>query len=199
MVWKKTEPERNAATPAPTPSQPAGHTQAQGASVASDPVRTEARRDVATIGPSISIKGDLSGKEDLLIQGRVEGGITLKQNNVTVGREGKVQADIHGRSIRVEGEVRGNLYGEEDVVIRQSGAVQGNIVAPRVTLENGSKFKGSIDMEPGSQRSGEAKSVGKRKSSANGKPKAEKSEVAQPNLHLDSSTEKAREESGAAT
>jgi len=143
MVWKKTESEPIPTTPSPAPprhrtdvrSDSAGHSSA-------------GAKEVATIGPSISIKGDLSGKEDLLIQGRVEGNIELKQNNVTVGQEGKVRADIHGRSIRVEGEVHGNLFGQEDVVIRQSGAVQGNILAPRVTLENGSKFKGSIDMEP---------------------------------------------------
>ena len=132
MVWKKSEAENTPITPTPSVPRP----------------RNEPRGSVATIGPSISIRGDLSGKEDLLIQGRVEGNIQLKQNNVTVGQEGRVKADIHGRSIRVEGDVKGNLYGDEDVVIRQSGSVQGNILAPRVTLENGSKFKGSIDMEP---------------------------------------------------
>lgn len=83
----------------------------------------------------------------------MEGEVRLKDNNVTVGESGKIKADIYGKSIRVEGQVKGNLYGGQEVVIRASGRVQGNIVSPRVTLENGSKFKGAIDMEP----AGEAK------------------------------------------
>ena len=75
--------------------------------------------------------------------------VRLEKNNVTVGQSGHIKADIYGRSIRVEGAVEGNLYGGEEVVIRASGRVQGNIVSPSVTLENGSKFKGAIDMEPG--------------------------------------------------
>jgi cytoskeletal protein CcmA (bactofilin family) len=100
------------------------------------------------IGPSIKIKGNLSGNEDLVIQGRIDGEVLLKRNQVTVGPNGKVKANIHGKSICVEGEVRGDLVGSEEVIIRASGKVQGNIVSPRVTLDNGSKFKGSIDMEP---------------------------------------------------
>jgi len=102
----------------------------------------------SSIGPSLVIIGELSGQEDLTINGRVEGKVVLKQNSVTVGRKGQVKADIIGQTIRVEGQVRGNLYGATDVVITQTGSVGGNITAPRVVLENGSKFKGSIDMEP---------------------------------------------------
>ncbi len=131
-MWRKSE-EPPAPAAQPTPSTPAR--------------RSEPSRETATIGPSIAIKGDLTGNEDLVIQGRLKGEVKLKQNNVTVGKSGRVEADIYGRSIRVEGEVNGNLYGEHEVVIRSSGRVQGNIVSPRVTLENGSNFKGSIDME----------------------------------------------------
>jgi cytoskeletal protein CcmA (bactofilin family) len=99
------------------------------------------------------INGDLTGEEDLVIEGRVQGEVRLTKNSVTVGKQGQIRADIRGLRIHVEGEVRGNLYGEEEVVIRASGRVQGNIVAPRVTLENGSKFKGAIDMEPATARS----------------------------------------------
>ena len=106
------------------------------------------RREVAIIGASISIHGDMSGQEDLLIQGRVEGKVDLKQNNITVGKSGHVKADMYGRVISIEGEVEGNLYGGEQILVRQSGSVRGNIIAPRVSLEDGSKFKGSIDMEP---------------------------------------------------
>ncbi len=106
-------------------------------------------RGVATIGPSITIKGDLSGEEDLLIEGRVQGEVLLHQHHVTVGPKGQVEADVYGRHICVEGQVKGNLRGEEVVVIRKSGKVEGNVTAPSVTLENGANFRGSIDMQPG--------------------------------------------------
>jgi len=80
--------------------------------------------------------------------GRVEGEISLRKNNVTIGKGGRIKADVHGQTIHVEGQVKGNLYGEQEIVIRASGEVEGNIVSPRVTLENGSKFRGNIDMEP---------------------------------------------------
>ncbi|MFY9826072.1 MAG: polymer-forming cytoskeletal protein, partial [Thermoanaerobaculia bacterium] len=105
------------------------------------------RADRATIGASIFIKGDLTGEEDLVIEGRVEGKVDLKQNNVTVGKNGKVKADVSGRVVTIEGEVTGNVYAREQAILRQSGAINGNIQAPRVVLEDGSRFKGSIDME----------------------------------------------------
>lgn len=100
------------------------------------------------IGPTIFIKGELRGEEDLVIEGRIEGKIEFKQNNVTIGKNGRVKADIYGKHISVEGEVQGNLQGEEQLVLRQSSNVRGNITAPRVTLEDGCHFKGSIDMCP---------------------------------------------------
>ncbi|HQU14598.1 MAG TPA: polymer-forming cytoskeletal protein [Gammaproteobacteria bacterium] len=102
----------------------------------------------ATIGPSIHIKGDLTGEEDLVIQGHVEGTINLKQNNLTVGGNGRIRANIFANTITVEGELQGDLYGTEKVVIRKTGNVRGNIVSPRVNLEDGAKFKGSIEMDP---------------------------------------------------
>ena len=101
------------------------------------------------IGPSIVIKGTVSGDEDLVIQGRVEGTIDLKDHVVSVGQSGKVAADINGKVINIDGEVAGDITGVEKVVISKSGNVKGNIVAPRVTLEDGAIFKGSIDMDPG--------------------------------------------------
>lgn len=106
-----------------------------------------AEREAATIGPSISIRGDVSGDEDLVVQGQVEGTVTLKQNNVTVGKEGRIKANVHARVIEIEGQVEGDLRGDEQVVVRRSGNIRGNVVAPRVTLEDGCRFKGSIDMD----------------------------------------------------
>jgi cytoskeletal protein CcmA (bactofilin family) len=102
----------------------------------------------STLGPSIAIKGDLTGSEDLRIEGSVRGTIRLEKQGVVIAKGGRIKADIFARSISVEGEVKGNLFGEEEIVIRPSGKLEGNITAPSVTLENGAKFRGSIDMEP---------------------------------------------------
>ena len=101
------------------------------------------------IGPSIKIKGEVSGDEDLLIQGRVEGTISLKAHEVIVGESGQVFADILAKTIKIDGKVQGDITGTENVVISKLGNVRGNIIAPRVLLEDGAVFKGSIDMDPG--------------------------------------------------
>jgi len=101
------------------------------------------------IGPSIEIKGSVSGDEDLVIQGKVEGTIDLGDHEVTVGESGRVNADITARTVRIDGEVSGDVRGTEKVVISKTGNVKGNIIAPRMTLEDGAIFKGSIDMDPG--------------------------------------------------
>lgn len=106
-------------------------------------------REQATVGSSISIKGDLIGEEDLAVHGRLEGTITLKQNSLLVGKDGHIKADVRARVIVVEGRVEGGLFGDEQVIIKKSGVVQGNIQAPRVALEDGCKFKGSIEMDIG--------------------------------------------------
>lgn len=103
------------------------------------------------IGPSIVIKGSVTGDEDLVIQGKVEGTVELGSHEVSVGQSGKVNADITAKTVRIDGEVAGDIKGHEKVVISQSGNVRGNIVAPRVTLEDGAIFKGSIDMDPGDE------------------------------------------------
>jgi cytoskeletal protein CcmA (bactofilin family) len=147
MVWKKSDdpvhPEPTSAPPRPaTLSAPAP---SPAPAAAPEPPRRSGDR--ATIGPSIFIKGDLSGEEDLVIEGRVEGKVDLKQNNVTVGKNGRVKADIFGRVVTIEGEVDGNVFAREQAILRQAGAIRGNITAPRVILEDGSRFKGSIDMD----------------------------------------------------
>lgn len=104
-------------------------------------------REAAVIGPSIQIKGDLSGEEDLIIQGKVNGTIQLREKSLTVGSQGQVNANVLAHSVIVEGEVNGDLYGSERVSIRKTGNVQGNIVSPKVSLDEGCRFKGSIDMD----------------------------------------------------
>ena len=121
---------------------------------------------MARLGPSLVVKGTLAGEEDLLVEGRLDGEISLRQNRVTVGESGRVKADVFSKSICIEGEVQGNLFGEDEVVIRRSGKVRGNVTAPRVTLENGAKFKGSIDMQPGSEKRADTKAEVKKEPAA---------------------------------
>ena len=99
----------------------------------------------ATIGSTISINGDLTGEEDILIEGKIEGKIQCRRHSITVGKNGNIRGDIYGGIITIEGKVEGNLYGEEQLNIRAAGTVNGNIVAPRVALEDGANFKGGID------------------------------------------------------
>jgi len=101
----------------------------------------------SVIGASLHWKGEISGAEDLSISGFVEGSIQLKQNTVTIQQAGRVQADIHAKIIHVEGEVTGDLFAGEVVIVHKSGQVKGNIKAPRVSLEEGARLKGAIDTD----------------------------------------------------
>jgi cytoskeletal protein CcmA (bactofilin family) len=103
----------------------------------------------AVIGPGIHINGDISGDENLIIEGKVDGKIRLGAHQVDIGQSGRVKADVMAKIIKIAGEVRGDLTATEKVIILRSGNVHGNIVAPRMTLEDGAIFKGSIDMDPG--------------------------------------------------
>jgi len=138
-MWNKREDDPNYRPPAippqpPVPSSP-------------PPVAAEGRHEHAAIGASITILGDLKGDEDLTILGRVEGKIDLPQHSVVIGRSGRVTADIHAKLVSVEGEVRGNLFAGEQILIRRTATMLGNLTAPRVSLEDGCRFKGSVDME----------------------------------------------------
>lgn len=156
-MWKKNELDSEPASAPPLETRP----RTQTASPPQQQPVSSRSTTTATIGPSISIKGDISGGEDLVIEGRVEGAIQLRECDVTVGSNGRVTADIHGKRIYIDGEVTGDLVGDE-VLIRKSGRVEGNAKAPTVTLENGCHFRGSIDMKPhnGSQKTGPLPSGG---------------------------------------
>lgn len=163
-MWKRSETdEMSTEKRTERPERPPERAERPAAAAARpEPTYTPKAKERATIGPSISINGDLTGEEDLLIQGKVQGQINLKQHNVTVGEEGRVEANVHARRIEVEGSVRGDLQAEEQVVIRRSANVQGNLVAPRISLEDGCKFKGSVEMESasGGQKSGASTQAG---------------------------------------
>ncbi len=114
----------------------------------------------ATIGKSLVIKGEVTGSESLYIDGRVEGSINLAGNRVTVGRNGVVAANINAREIVVLGKVRGNLVASDRVDIRSEGSLTGDVVAQRISIEDGAFFKGGIDIrKPGQKANGDAKEV----------------------------------------
>src|SRR5437660_9089344 len=106
----------------------------------------------ATIGKSLVIKGEVTGSESLYIDGRVEGSINLSGNRVTVGRNGVVSANINAREIVVIGKVRGNLQASDRVDIRNEGSLTGDVVAQRISIEDGAFFKGGIDIRKGGQK-----------------------------------------------
>ncbi|HEY3517717.1 MAG TPA: polymer-forming cytoskeletal protein [Gammaproteobacteria bacterium] len=102
-------------------------------------------KGVSVLGPTLSIKGgELSFDEDLIIEGTVEGKIAHQGHHLTIGKNGRVKANIRARLITVYGTVEGDLHGDEGVEISASARVTGNVVGPRVTLEGGASFKGSI-------------------------------------------------------
>ncbi len=139
MFNKRNDPDEVRIEGSPTPVTPTP-------TLSSSPAPTPAKSK-ATIGATIKIAGDMSGEEDLLVEGTVEGTMDLSKNLVTVGKEGRVNATITARMVEVQGTVEGDINGHEQIILRRSGKVRGNISAPRVTLEDGCRFKGSIDMD----------------------------------------------------
>lgn len=109
----------------------------------------EARpENTALIGETITITGEVRGNESLIIDGHVDGPIDLQHNKLTVGKSGEIISDVSSAVVEVEGLVKGDITGVDKVVITNTGTVYGNIIAPRVTLEDGAKFQGRIDMIP---------------------------------------------------
>ena len=102
---------------------------------------------IVNIGQSIQIKGELTGNEDLTIEGKVDGKISLKDHNLIIGTNGRITADIQAKTVVVAGEVVGNITAEEKVEVGAAGSMKGDITAPRVVLADGARFKGNIDMD----------------------------------------------------
>lgn len=133
---------------------------------------TDRGSDVAVIGSSIHINGDLRGDEDLRIEGNVSGTVQLKNSALTIGKGGIVKAGVYAKSIAVDGETTGDLHATESVSVHANARVQGNIIAPRVSIVEGAHFKGSIEMDPGAVEKALGKSTTRspKKTSAPEKP-----------------------------
>jgi cytoskeletal protein CcmA (bactofilin family) len=107
----------------------------------------------SSIGTGLKIRGELSGSSDLYIDGEAQGKITLIDSRVTVGPNGRVQADIEAREIIIEGSVQGNLKASENVRLASSSKVQGSVLTPRIGIDDGAKLRGKVEMT----RAGEPK------------------------------------------
>ncbi len=156
-MWKPNTPGsgNSPATPEPVrPAVPAAGTPSfeAPATRTATPAVPAATGEQATIGKSLMIKGEVTGSESLYIDGRIEGTITLPGNRVTVGRNGQVAANISAREIVVLGKVRGNCQASDRVDIRSEGSLTGDVIAARISIEDGAFFKGGIDIrKPGAE------------------------------------------------
>jgi cytoskeletal protein CcmA (bactofilin family) len=103
-------------------------------------------RNIARLGPSLFLKGELSGEEDIMIEGHIEGKVDLQNNNLLVGKRGNIEADIRVRSITIEGSVTGNVNASGKVFISKEGRMKGDITASVISIMDGAQFKGSVKM-----------------------------------------------------
>ena len=163
---RPTEPERpsTAATTAPSMNMSTSEPAAVPRPV------TTTTSDQATIGKSLVIKGEVTGSESLYIDGRVEGSINLSGNRVTIGRNGVVAANISAREIVVLGKVRGNLTASDRVDIRSDGSLTGDVVAARISIEDGAFFKGGIDIRKAGKTDSKPEEATKSVSTASPEP-----------------------------
>jgi cytoskeletal protein CcmA (bactofilin family) len=154
-MWKPNQPGSNSpSTPEPSrPTPPAPSYEAPRAATTPGPGSSAAAPNTgeqATIGKSLVVKGEVTGSESLYIDGKVEGAINLPGNRVTVGRNGQVAANIVAREVVVLGKVRGNCQASDRVDIRSEGSLTGDVIAARISIEDGAFFKGGIDIrKPG--------------------------------------------------
>ncbi len=143
MVWKREEPVR-----------PTGVREGTGTGAAAAPPAAAAAAPAAHIGKSVVIKGELSGSEDLTVEGNVEGKMELREHVLTIGPHGHIKAEIFAKAVIVLGAVTGTITASEKVDLRETGSVDGDIVAPRVAIAEGARFHGRVEMERTTQPPG---------------------------------------------
>ena len=116
------------------------------------PLGGTADRGTARLGSSLHVKGEISGNEDLLIDGSVEGLVQLDERKLTVGATAKVTADIIAREVIVYGTVKGNLRAKDRIEIKKDGSVNGDLTTARIMIEDGAYFKGSIEIDKSAEK-----------------------------------------------
>jgi cytoskeletal protein CcmA (bactofilin family) len=145
MMWKPATPSDKPQIPAAPAPSPANLSPEKKETRPMEINRLD-RTDVAHIGKSVVIKGELSGSEDLHVDGEVEGNIDLKEHVLTIGPHGRVRANVQAREIVVHGKVDGNLNGTDRVELKRSAVQVGDISTQRIVIEDGAFFKGAIDI-----------------------------------------------------
>lgn len=149
-MWKRKEDEYPT-TPEPSPTSASSlPVNPAPAPRPPDPIRSEPLRggsDVATIGKSVVVKGELSGSEDLIVDGEVEGNISLRGQTCTIGPNGRVRANIEARNVVIHGKVNGDVHASERVELRKTASLAGDIATARISIDDGAFFKGGIDIQ----------------------------------------------------
>lgn len=148
-MWKSSRREDEVApTNQPTPTTPVPAAVPSPSLRPADPVRSDARSsEIATIGKSVVVKGELSGSEDLVVDGEVEGSIALRGQSLTIGPNGRVRANIEARNVILHGRVDGDIHASDRVELRKSASLSGDITTARISIEDGAFFKGTIDIQ----------------------------------------------------
>jgi cytoskeletal protein CcmA (bactofilin family) len=148
MMWKRDEGVKPAAVQ--PPAQPPAATSPIAATGMRTPEiesKRQMERDLVNIGKSVVVKGELSGSEDLTIEGLVEGKIELRDHVLTIGPNAKIKAQVFAKIVVILGSITGNVTATEKVDIRDNGSVEGDVTSPRVAIAEGAHFRGSIDMQ----------------------------------------------------
>lgn len=157
-MWKSRREDEKPVTPTqPSMQVPPAY---KPVNAAARPVETpkmnDYRSDVAHIGKSVVVKGELSGSEDLYLDGEVEGSIELRSHSLTIGPNGRVRANVFAKDVVVHGKVDGNVRGSDRVELRKTAVLNGDITTQRIVIEDGAYFKGSIDIQKGEEKKAEA-------------------------------------------
>ena len=144
-MWSK---QSQTETPAAPPAQAPVSTVTPFSAPSSSRSSSTASRSAARLGSSLQIKGHITGSEDLQIDGIVEGPISLRGHELTVGASAQLTSEIHAREVVVYGKVVGNLHARDRVDVKKDGSVVGDIATARISIEDGAQFKGRIEIDP---------------------------------------------------
>ncbi len=154
-MWGRKDQDDNRTTTTESPASPSP----KAAAAPAAPRGASMESGKAKVGPSIQIKGELIGNEDLVIEGKVEGVVRLRDHHLTIGNKADIRATVEAKSIKVEGKVTGDVVAGEKVELAAGSTLLGDIVSPRITISDGARFKGSVDMDSGSAKSAAAHSA----------------------------------------
>jgi cytoskeletal protein CcmA (bactofilin family) len=159
-MWNREEAQKNQ-SPNDVSKSNAGIQPVQPAPHSSSP---SGARPVASMGASLVIKGELTGAEDLVIDGRVEGKVSLPGHLLTIGPQAKVLAEVVAKAVIIQGSVTGNVTASDRFEIRGGGSMTGDLTSPKVIMAEGSEFRGRVDMKRGNESRPEKESKNEKES-----------------------------------